>query len=290
VPSLDVLRKRIDALAMAGQTAPWGAEARLALDTEHIGIAATTRRGLYASATSGILVKAVRCASDAGVTLVVAEGNYKDEATLVAAAAIVVAFADAFEMPLLAEADVAPALRRSVLRAHDAVLALSRLPVEAGRFGTCAGQRTSLVGIGASLAAAVILPGRAWCVAIGECPIWLLRDGEARRLSLPHTLAHHPGYRAAVRDDPSRAIDFAHAVVTRVLGLSQEAPDFDVTRLDLHAADRIVFGNEWVEDCLPGVATGSDGRSGADLCRALVAALERDPAPIPITVAVAARA
>jgi hypothetical protein len=234
------------------------------------------------------LLSPLRCAPDDGLALVVAEGNYKDEAALLAAGAVATAFADELEPPFLAEADLPPALRRAVLGAHDRVLALSKAPVAPGRFATAFGPRASLRGIGASVAAALMLPTRAWLTTVGECPIWLLREGTARQLSLPQTLAHDPGYRSAIAREPDRAIDFADSIVLQVLGVSDEVPRFDLTRLELRSRDRIALGNEWLSPHVEAAADRAAHVGAAALCQALAAAVEAEPGPIPISVAVGA--
>lgn len=286
--ALEELRARIEQLAETGRTAPWGGEASLERSSGRVAGAARTLRGLYLSTTSIVLLQRVRAGALDGLAIVVAEGNYKDEATLLAASAVAAAFADSLERPLLAEVDVLGAVRRAVLESHDRVWALSELPIAHGLFGTSLGPRSTLRGIGASVAVAVLLPPRAWLTAVGECPIWLLRDGAARRLSLPHTLANDPGYREAIARDPARAIDYADAVLLKGLGLTARAPEFDVTRLDLHPCDRIVLGNEWLATHVEAVALRAHEQAASNLCARIAAAIEAEPAPIPVSVAVGA--
>jgi hypothetical protein len=179
-----------------------GNEAHLAARGPELSAAARTLRGLYRSTTNVALIRPFDCGGTPGLLLLVAEGNDKDEASIVAAGAVAVAFAGLFAAPLLAEVDLPPTLRRAVLEGHDRVWALSNERVAPGRFRTVGQPRATLCGIGASVACAALLPHRAWLTWVGECPIWLLRGGEARRLSLPHTLGHDPRYRAAVASDP----------------------------------------------------------------------------------------
>lgn len=232
------------------------------------------------------MLKPVGCGADDGLALVLAEGNYKDQASVVAAEACIAAFAETLDQRLTSEADVSPALRRAVLTAHDAVLALATEPAPAGLFSTVAGARRDLSGIGASVVAALLTPARVWLVSFGDCSAWLVRGGRATRLNHPHTLANNPGYRAAVRQDSSRTVSFAENVVTKVVGLSPEPPTFDVTRLDLLPHDVIVLGNEWLEPHAAAGAPRAVGRDAAALCAAWAKLVEQEPAPIPVAVLV----
>jgi hypothetical protein len=110
---LEALQTRIDGFAKAGRTAPWGGETRLAASCAHLDAAAQTLRGLYRATTNSVVLSTFSCGSDQGLAVVVIEGNYKDEATLVASAAVATAFLDELEAPLLAEADIPPLLRRA---------------------------------------------------------------------------------------------------------------------------------------------------------------------------------
>jgi serine/threonine protein phosphatase PrpC len=223
------------------------------------------------------------------LALVLAEGNYKDEASVVAAEACIAAFADEFDRGLISEADVAPALRRAVLAAHESSWVLSGEDIPAGLFSTVMGPRKDLRGIGASVVAAFLTSAGAWVVSIGECPAWVVREGRASRLNHPHTLANDPAYRAAVRRDPSQAIEFADSVVTKVLGLTLEPPAFDVTRLELRSRDLVVLGNDWLSPHAARVASGGTGCAALEFCNALAAAVEQEPAPMPVAVLVGER-
>ncbi len=149
------------------------------------------------------------------------------------------------------------------------------------------GPRHDLGGMGVSVVAALFTPLRVWIASIGECPAWLLREGRILRLNHPHTLANDPSYRAAVRHDPAQTIDFAKFVVTKVLGVTTAPPAFDLTRLDLVPNDKIILGNEFIEPHAD-LASSSTGCTALELCEALRAAVENEPAPMPVAVLVGA--
>lgn len=289
VDRLTLARTRSQRLADDGQSVGWGLEGQVAISRAGLEGAAITKRGVFRSTTSAVLVKPVECGSESCLALALAEGNYKDEASVVAAEACIAAFADEFDRALISEADVAPALRRAVLAAHESAWLLAAEEIPAGLFSTVMGSRKDLRGIGASVVAALLSPTLAWVVSIGECPAWVVREGRASRLNYPHTLANDPAYRAAVREDPSRAIEFADCVVTKVLGLTPEPPAFDVTRLELRSQEVVVLGNEWLSPHAASVASKAAGCAALDFCSALAAAVEREPAPMPIAVLVGQR-
>lgn len=286
VDAIEALQRRIDRLTSQARTTPWDVEGRISLSVPSLGSAGRTRSGLFRRPTSALLAVPVAVGAQTGLLLVLAEGNYKDEASALAAAAVVAEFADELAGPLLSDADVVPAIRRAVLGAHEAICGLSRQSVQPGRFGTAGGVRRNLSGIGASIAACVLTPDWAWVTAVGECPTWLVRERRARRLSLPHTLANDPSYRATVRRDPDSAIDFAEAVVMKVLGTTSEAPSFEVTRVAVHPGDLIVLANEWLSPHVESLAERGADATSSWLCEAASEAIESAPGPMPVTVLV----
>jgi len=289
VDRLALARTRSQRLAEDGHSVGWGLEGQVAIRVAGFDGAAITRRGVFRSTTSAVLVKPVECGSASCLVLALAEGNYKDEASVVAAEACIAAFAAEFDRALMSEADVAPALRRAVLEGHESAWLLSAEKIPAGLFSTVMGPRKDLRGIGTSVVAALLHPEHAWVVSIGECPAWVVREGRASRLNHPHTLANDPEHRAAARLDPSQAIEFANSVVTKVLGLTPEPPAFDVTRLELRSRDLVVLGNEWLSPHAASMASGGAACTASELCKALAAAVEQEPAPMPVAVLVGAR-
>jgi len=278
------LESRIDDLARRGHTAAVGVEATVATSTAALSASARTLRGLFRSTTSSVFVAPLSCGTTSGLFLLVSEGNYKDEASVLAAATATAVFSEEIQRPLPAEADVAPALQRAVLEAHDRVWALSAEQVQTKYTGSVGRPRRNLRGIGATLAAMVLLPRRAWLTWVGDSELWLIRDGTAKRLNLPDTLANDATYRASIRSRPSRAIDFADRIAMHALGLTTEPPPFGVTRVELRPGDRVVLGNEWLGSH---VAANTGPAPAAELCQALVTAIAAGPGPIPVSVVAA---
>jgi hypothetical protein len=256
-----------------------GSEARLAANCAELSAAVFSRCGAYEATPSVPLLSTFDCGSQRGVAIVVAEGNDKDDAAILAAAGAVTAFVDVIDRPLPAEADVLPALRRAVLLGHERVLSLVEQPVAPSRFGTSVGPRRTLKGIGASVAAAMLLPHRAWLTWVGECQMWLLRNGDIKNLNLPNTFGHIAGYRAAVLKH-SLAADVAGDLAdtpVKWLGLGRDPPTFDVTRLDLRGGDSVVVGNVWVTAEMVSIAAAAGARSASGLCDALATAVAAAP-------------
>ncbi len=106
-----------------------------------------------------------------------------------------------------------------MLEAHERVLALVRREGADASIPAASAVRAEIpVGIGATLAAMVLLPRRAWLTWVGDSELWLIRDGTAKRLNLPDTLANDATYRASIRGQPSHAIEGADHVAMHALG------------------------------------------------------------------------
>ncbi len=273
-PRLARLREQIADLERRGRAVRSGREAALQRDAGALSAAVEVVPG----GMGETLLSEVRCGDDAGLVLVVAEGNYKDDATWLASAVVAAAFADELEPKLGAECDVPPALRRAVLAAHDGIVALGEEPIEAGRYGTSLGPRTTLRGIATSFACAFVVAHRAWVTWVGECSVWLLRGGEARRLSQPHTLRHQPGTTsvdASFMDVPVRLLGFGEA-------------SFDVTRLDVEPGDRLVVNHsDAISERVVAVAGSAATRSAAELCGELLRANGSEPGSATVGVVAA---
>ena len=119
--------------------------------------AALVGGGMFGLATDAVALGRFDCGEDVGLILAVATGNEKDEGSAYAATAAVVAALEAFREPLISEADLPPALRQTMLNAHDAILAVSREPLHKP-LATTVGPRRSLRGVGSSLTAVAIRP------------------------------------------------------------------------------------------------------------------------------------
>jgi hypothetical protein len=138
----------------------------------------------------------------------------------------------------LADADVAPALRRAVIAGDERIRHLSSQPLRGLRFApTSAGSRKNLQGIGASALVALVTGETLWLAHVSENEAYLLRGGRARRLVQAHTLANLADYRRK----PSEHVHMADQIVLRVLGFGDS--NADLTRAKLEPGDRLIFGN-----------------------------------------------
>jgi serine/threonine protein phosphatase PrpC len=168
--------------------------------------------------------------------VVIAHGNYKDQGCSFASAAAVCEAQAALAPSILAMADVAPALRRALLNADERIRDLATLPVEPP-LQTYVGPRRTLLGIGASVLAAVITRDFVSIAHVGENRAVVVRDGRPRRLVVPHTMEYAPDARSFAEShgmDPSN-------VVIQVVGFG--AMSIDVVRAPVASGDRLVFGN-----------------------------------------------
>jgi hypothetical protein len=186
-----------------------------------------------------LLVAPTTIADRPSVVLAVAEGNYKDDASYLSTMAAVCEVHAELTRPLASGADVGPALQRALLAADARIEELTSAPIGERRLVAPSTVRRSLKGIGASVVAAVAGAGFVWVAQAGENRAIVVRNGRAKRLVVPHTLAYHPGYRgsAVVTEDP-----WLGEVVLNILGLGGPRR-IDVTRMPLEKGDRLVLGN-----------------------------------------------
>ncbi len=179
-----------------------------------------------------------RCGTEDGLVMGVFTGNYKDMGTAVAAGACAAELALAFSTPLLSEADIVPALRKWILDSDERIHEFSQISLEGFQFATVTKERSDLRGIGCSTTVLAVLSNRLYGVHLGEGKAFLLRNGQSKKLTVEHTLAHDPAYRAGDHDFPNPEL-----IVLKVLGINEGTPDPLVFRADLKAGDRVVVGN-----------------------------------------------
>lgn len=197
---------------------------------------------LFRRATDGIALKRFACGDQTGIVLAVATGNDKDEASAFAATAASVAVLEAFQEPLISEADLVPALRRACLDAHDSIQTLSHHPIQDGAWYSVMGRRNSLRGIGTSLTALAVRPQRAFGVHVGDGRAFLRRGPQTRKLTIEHTLANHAAYRER-QQAGEISVEGAQHIALKILGVVEEPPTPDVFRCDLLPGDQLLVGN-----------------------------------------------
>jgi hypothetical protein len=192
---------------------------------------------------ANLLVQPATIGGEPALALAAADGNYKDESTCLASAAAICEAARELAEPMIAHADVAPALRRALLAGDARIRKIAGQPIGARRFDTVMGPSKSLSGIGASVLAAVVGAGFVWIAHAGESRALVVRDGKTRRLVQPHTADNDPAFREAIARDPELG-DLAPHIVTNVLGLGELR--IDVLRAPVSPADRLILGNPTV--------------------------------------------
>jgi hypothetical protein len=225
----------------------------------------------------------------------VCTGNYKDMASAVAAGTCIVELTECFASPLRSEADLAPTFRKWVLHSHESIQELSHTPFRELGFARVTGKRDTLRGIGCSVTAVAVLPHRLYGIHVGDGRAFLIREGQSKKLTIEHTLAHEPAFRSGHFE-----IDQPELVVVRVLGVSEHAATPDVFRLDLESDDRIVLGNPALSHPHTRDLSGQSAQAVAEellariaddqqWCPAAVACIQLDPDHPPVCDAMAER-
>ena len=265
-----VLETAIDRLALSGRAAPLGGDATCSLTIASRHAQAVTRPSFVGTGppaqtnTDNVLLREVSVQGEPAVLVAIAHGNYKSNAGAFACAAAVMAFDETFGAPLLADADVAPTLRRAMLSADEAISTLRGALV-----GVMLRERlriqhvTRLGAIGCSVIALVATRTHAWLAHVGENRAFLLpREGPARQLAHPHVLA-------------------GEGIVLRLLGAGSPNLTMDVTRAPLAPGDRVVLGNATLTDVPPDAQIAGDALFSQLLERA-----GRDFEHVPTTLAI----
>jgi serine/threonine protein phosphatase PrpC len=233
--------------------------------------------------TDNVLVTATTVATEDALVLAIAHGNYKDLGCAFASGVAVCELHRELTKPLLAEADVPPALRRAMLNANARIFDLGRTSVGQRQVGTVLGPRRDLRGVGASVLAAVVTRREIVIAHSGENRALVVRDGQARDLVVPHTLWWAQGREGRARMDADEAA-FAEDVVVRAVGLA-DGISVDVVRSPCSPGDRFVFGNGGLRTVLRDPPTwGGDTETLVD---ELVRRLEVRAAWVPPSVIVA---
>jgi serine/threonine protein phosphatase PrpC len=203
----------------------------------------------------------LRCSEERGMLALLACGNYKDGRSFVAAGQACASTLAVFESTLLSRADIVPAIRRAVLEAHDAIVELSQSTTndsELARFLHNDRRGGKLTGIGAEIVIAMALPDALYATWVGDVELLLIRGGSLRRLNFAHTLMNEMHGRM-----PPQEIEESYRfVVTRALGVAKNPPRFDVTRLELQAGDRVLFGTCDLGDVAPALSATSNALDG----------------------------
>lgn len=227
------LRSRLEEEATRERALELGGRGRLSLHSGALAVEASSRQGRFDTNTNAVAASQTILDDTVGVGVFL--GNQKDAGSAVAAGACALALLESLDEPWRSSADIVPSLRRFVLRAHDWIGELTTEPL-GGVYPTLFGPRRTLEGIGAAALAVVVRPHGVEGIHVGDARSYLIREGEVRALTLPHTLDRMPGQRGL---DPLLG---AEHVVVRVLGLAE--PEADVFRLALQPGDALVLGNQ----------------------------------------------
>ena len=198
--------------------------------------------------------------------LVLADGMGGHAAGDVASSVAVTGFCSAFEAPGIPEDPnkrMMAALEAANYAIHD------RVVVE-----------PELIGMGTTLVAAVVEGRELRWVSVGDSPLWLVRDGEIRRLNANHSVAGQLAEQVAAgemtaaeaAEAPGRAMLFS-ALLGEYIDLV-DAPEAPVR---LEPGDVIMIASDGVETCGPDELTGivcGGNDAAAELVERILAAVE----------------
>ncbi len=249
--AIAALERDLGLLVANGQAIPIGKLGSLELRADRWTAAAHSRPAFFDPRepaivnVDNVLLLATTVADEPAIGVAIAHGNYKDNGCAFASAAAVVAAASELSKPLLAEADVGPALQRAMFAADDRIQQIQRAPLSgaiANDFlATCMGKRKDLSGIGASVIAAVLTTKHVFLAHAGENRALLVRPGaDVKELVVPHTLANTPEGKKLIKEDGSER-PFMENVVVNIVGYGDVR--FELTRAPIASGDRIVVGN-----------------------------------------------
>jgi serine/threonine protein phosphatase PrpC len=234
--------------------------------------------------TGNALAYATSVADSPALIFAVADGNYKDEASYLACAAVVATVRAELGGSFLAEADIAPALRRALLDVDERVRRIADAPIGARQLNSSVGARTNLRGISTSALVAVIARGHVWIAHAGECRARIIREGQPKELIAPHLLKYNAAFRDHVLEEPAGS---THAdVVTNLLGIGN-APRIDVICAPVVSGERLIFGGGGLGSVtLKGSAAELATLNGQEMTDSLVSAIREGAAWVNVVVGV----
>lgn len=198
--------------------------------------------------------------------LVLADGMGGHAAGDVASSLAVTGFCSAFEAPGMPEEPnerLMAALEAANYAIHDRVAA-----------------EPELTGMGTTLVAAVVEGRELRWVSVGDSPLWLVRDGEIRRLNANHSVAGELAEQVAAgemtaaeaAEAPGRAMLFS-----ALLGENIDLVDIPEAPVRLESGDVIMIASDGVETCsleeLIGIVGGRDD-AAAELVDQILTAVE----------------
>lgn len=141
-----------------------------------------------------------------------------------------------------------------------------------------------LAGMGTTLVAAFVDGNRLQWVSVGDSPLWLLRDGEMRRLNQNHSVGGVLDRRAAEGEISVR--EAAEAIgrsllLEAVLGKDIERVDARAKPLRLQPRDLVLLASDGVETCSPKelCEVASAPSSSAEVVSAILEAVEARALP-----------
>ena len=171
--------------------------------------------------------------------------------------------------------DLLGALQGAVSEAHTALAAHAVLHPETS-------------GMGATVAAAFLAPGRAHLVWLGDSRAYRIRDGRPAQLTRDHSLVNSLVARGVIPPEAARLHPDRH-IITRALGIGARGPA-DTAETDLAPGDILLLCSDGLTDAVSSGAlalAASMHDDPQDLCHALIRAANEHGGPDNITVAAA---
>lgn len=223
---------------------------------------------------------AIRQLNGEAVLLVVCDGMGGAQAGSVASLVAVEEFTAAVEEQLAQGVPADPDQREQVLggacaRANERVFRMSR-------------ENPAYEGMGTTLVAALVLPGGAYVVNVGDSRGYLLEDGAIRQVTVDHSLVQLLVDRGEITPDQAR-IHPQKNLITRALGVDSRV-EYDLRRLSPRPGGRLLLCSDGLSNLLDDntlLCLSGQEEDPERFCRALLEqALERG-APDNVTVVLA---
>lgn len=148
--------------------------------------------------------------------------------------------------------------------------------------------RPEYEGMGTTLVAALVLPGSACLVHVGDSRAYILENNAIRQVTVDHSFVQMLVDRGEITPDQAR-VHPQKNLITRALGVDQQV-DCDVTRLEPGEGSRLLLCSDGLTNVLEdGTILDLSGREEEpeNLCRALVELTVERGAPDNVTVVLA---
>lgn len=216
---------------------------------------------------------------DAAV-LVVCDGMGGAQSGSVASAVAVEAFSAAVEELCGNGCSDDPAVRQDIL-SQACAAANQQVHELAESNQECRGMGTTLVG-------ALILPGEAYVVNVGDSRCYLIHGADIRQVTVDHSLVQMLVDRGEITPEEARTHPRKN-IITRAVGVDSQVP-CDLLRVEVSPGDRLLLCSDGLSNVLPDNVLAAESDSEADperFARRLLDMTLQQGAPDNVTVVLA---